>query len=58
MRFMAGLLLPDRVGNLWAVSPAVIFNFSFGLLLINPDVRFLWNSFCFAQKVPFPCHKF
>lgn len=45
MLFMAGLLLPDRVGNLWAVPTAVIFNFSFGLLLINPDVRFLWNSF-------------
>jgi len=48
---MAGFLLPDPAGNLWAVSTAVIFNFSFGLLRINPDVSFLWNSFCFAQKV-------
>ena len=34
---MACFFLPDHVGAvLQAVSTAVIFNFSFGLLLINP----------------------
>ena len=57
---MACFFLPDYVGNLRAVSTAVIFNFSFGLLLINPrcqvSLEFILlhsQSLLFALLSPF-----
>lgn len=50
---MACFFLPDHVGNLRAVSTAVIFNFSFGLLLINPRCQVSLEFICFTpQSLP------